>query len=77
MRRMLLYWESGLDNPLAHEYHVDRPALRRRMDEGLPLPLTLLVAPAGSGKTVLMQQWAESHPLLPLVWIDVGLSTAT
>lgn len=58
-------------NQLAHEYHVDRPALRRRLDEGLSRPLTLLVAPAGSGKTLLLQQWAESHPSLPLVWIDV------
>lgn len=58
-------------NQRAREYHVDRPALRRRLDEGLSLPLTLLVAPAGSGKTVLLQQWAESHPSLPLGWIDV------
>ncbi|WP_448811736.1 LuxR C-terminal-related transcriptional regulator [Agromyces bauzanensis] len=33
--------------------------------------MTLLVAPAGSGKTVLLQEWAESHASLPLFWIDV------
>jgi len=60
-----------VSNQLAHEYHVERPALRRRLDEGLSLPLTLLVAPAGSGKTVLLQEWAESHPSLRLAWIDV------
>jgi LuxR family maltose regulon positive regulatory protein len=58
-------------NQPARENHVDRPALLRRLDEGLLLPLTLLVASAGSGKTVLLQQWAESHPSLPLAWIDV------
>jgi LuxR family maltose regulon positive regulatory protein len=41
------------------------------LDEGLTLPVTLLVAPAGSGKTVLLQQWADSHASLPLFWIDV------
>jgi LuxR family maltose regulon positive regulatory protein len=34
----------------------------------------VVVAPAGSGKTVLLSQWAASHPELRIVWI--GLETA-
>jgi LuxR family maltose regulon positive regulatory protein len=53
----------------AHE--VDRPALRRRLDEALTRPLTLVVAPAGSGKSVLLSQWAGAHPELSWVWLDI------
>src|SRR3954451_5359134 len=33
---------------------VDRPRLRSRLDEGLAQPVTLVCAPAGSGKTALV-----------------------
>ena len=33
---------------------VDRPELLARLDVGMDAPLTLVVAPAGSGKTVLL-----------------------
>ena len=57
--------------PLAPSHAVDREALRRQLDEGLLHPLTLLVAPAGAGKSVLLAQWATSHPELDFVWVDV------
>jgi len=50
---------------------VDRPALRRQLDEALAHSLTLLVAPAGAGKSVLLAQWAAAHPELSWVWLDV------
>jgi LuxR family maltose regulon positive regulatory protein len=53
------------------EYLVDRPALKRRMDAALSLPLTLVVAQAGAGKTVLLNQWAAGHPEVEYLWIDV------
>ncbi|MET0829714.1 MAG: LuxR C-terminal-related transcriptional regulator [Microbacterium sp.] len=52
-------------------HSVDRPALRRQLDLGLSAPLTLLVAPAGAGKTVLLSQWVESRPDLAVAWVDV------
>src|SRR5688500_5599244 len=56
---------------LAPEYLVDRPALMRRMTAALSLPLTLVVAQAGAGKTVLLSQWAAEHPEVRFVWVDV------
>jgi LuxR family maltose regulon positive regulatory protein len=53
------------------EYLVDRPALRQRMDAALSLPLTLVVAQAGAGKTVLLNQWAATHAAVRFVWVDV------
>lgn len=53
------------------EYLVDRPALKQRMDAALSLPLTLLVAQAGAGKTVLLNQWAVGHDAVRFVWVDV------
>ncbi len=57
--------------PIAPSYAVDREALRRRLDEALVQPLTLIVAPAGAGKSVLLMQWAASHPELDFVWLEV------
>ena len=41
---------------------IDRPTLRGVLDGVLSQPLALVVAPAGAGKTVLLEQWAEVHP---------------
>lgn len=55
-------------------YAVDRPSLRARVDAGVARPLTLVVAPAGSGKTVLLAQWAATRPQNSVAWIDVEKS---
>ena len=57
--------------PTAPSYAVDREVLRHRLDEALVQPLTLIVAPAGAGKSVLLMQWAASHPELDFVWLEV------
>ena len=57
--------------PLAPPYAVDREALRRKLDNACVTPLTLLVAPAGAGKSVLLAQWAATHPELSFVWLEV------
>jgi LuxR family maltose regulon positive regulatory protein len=43
---------------------VDRPRLFDLVDRGVEGPLTLISAPAGSGKTVLLREWmaASAHP---------------
>ena len=59
--------------PLPPAHAVDRRSLRRRLDEALVLLLlTLIVAPAGAGKSVLLAQWAAFHPELAFVWMEVG-----
>lgn len=59
-------------SPPAHV--VDRPALRERLDEVVEHPLALVVAPAGSGKSVLLAQWSGTHPELDFVWLEIVAS---
>ena len=46
--------------PSTPAHAVDRPRYAHAWTAALDAPLTLLVAPAGSGKTVLLSQWAAS-----------------
>ncbi|HET6301365.1 LuxR C-terminal-related transcriptional regulator [Microbacterium sp.] len=55
---------------------VDRPALRAQLDAGTASPLSLIVAPAGAGKTVLLGQWVASRPELAAAWIDTASDDA-
>jgi len=52
---------------------VPRPRLAERLDEGLVRGLTLVYAPAGYGKTVLLADWARRSQQ-PTAWLslDVG-----
>ncbi len=49
---------AKLRAPVVPDYHVRRPRLLRLLDEAVEGPLTLVVAPAGVGKTVLLAGWA-------------------
>jgi LuxR family maltose regulon positive regulatory protein len=40
--------------------HIERPRVHRILDAGSRGPLTMLTAPAGSGKTVAMSSWTRS-----------------
>jgi LuxR family maltose regulon positive regulatory protein len=57
---------------------VDRPRLGKLLDAGVDGPATLLSAPAGSGKTVLLSAWVRAgSPAYPVGWVtlerdDVG-----
>jgi LuxR family transcriptional regulator, maltose regulon positive regulatory protein len=52
---------------------VLRPRLTARLDRSLQVPLTLVSAPAGFGKTTLLTEWAASQTI-PLAWLalDAG-----
>ncbi|GAB6937347.1 LuxR C-terminal-related transcriptional regulator [Isoptericola variabilis] len=52
------------------EYLVPRPRLVRLLDGAVRAPLTLVVAPAGSGKTSLVRDWA-ARSSLPHAWLSV------
>src|SRR5580658_4342990 len=72
---------TGQDLLLATKLHVPRrrpgfvprPRLAGRLEEGLARGLVLVCAPAGSGKTVLLADWAR-HGGRPVAWLslDVG-----
>jgi LuxR family maltose regulon positive regulatory protein len=47
-----------------------RPRLLARLKAGLSTPLTLLIAPAGYGKTTLLVQWLATLPL-PAAWLSL------
>ncbi|NUU07691.1 LuxR C-terminal-related transcriptional regulator [Leifsonia sp. C5G2] len=51
---------------------VARPGLLRLLDAGIRSPLTVVIAPAGSGKTVLLSQWVASRPDLAVAWFEVS-----
>jgi len=50
---------------------VDRPAVRRKLDAVVDHSITLVVAPAGAGKSVLLGQWAGTHPEFQFVWLEI------
>ena len=52
---------------------VSRPRLNDRLNEGVRGPLTLVAAGPGSGKTVLVSDWATAQTL-PTAWVSVEAS---
>ncbi|MFC7877538.1 LuxR C-terminal-related transcriptional regulator [Isoptericola sp. NPDC057391] len=52
------------------QYLVHRPRLVRLLDTAVRAPLTLVVAPAGSGKTSLVRDWL-GRAGLPHAWLSV------
>jgi len=62
--------------PLARSNIVARPRLTQRLHAAIGGPLTLLIAPAGWGKTTLLHAWHTdpSHSAWPLAWfsLDAG-----
>jgi LuxR family maltose regulon positive regulatory protein len=51
---------------------VRRTRLERLLDEGVRGPLTLVSAPAGTGKTVLVSSWAaRGHRTSTVVWVSL------
>ena len=47
-----------------------RPRLHATLDRGLPLPATLVCAPAGFGKSIGVSQWAETIDR-PVAWLTL------
>jgi LuxR family maltose regulon positive regulatory protein len=60
--------------PMTSGTLISRPRLSVLLDESLKYPLTLVSAPAGFGKTMLLSCWAQSlpanHPLVAWVSLD-------
>lgn len=52
--------KTKLHVPRPHPELVPRPRLIERLTQGLTGPLTVISAPAGSGKTTLVSEWRVS-----------------
>ena len=73
MSRQDVLLATKLHVPRRRPGFVPRPRLVGRLEEGLARGLVLVCAPAGSGKTVLLADWAR-HAGRPVAWLslDVG-----
>jgi LuxR family transcriptional regulator, maltose regulon positive regulatory protein len=62
--------------PPARPNMMLRPRLTQRMHAAMRSPLTLIVAPAGWGKTTLLTAWhvEVSHSTWPLAWVSLDAS---
>ena len=63
--------ETKLMRPRTRAPIVERPRLLRALDALDGTELTVLSAPAGSGKTVLVSTWCASRPDLGVAWVSV------
>ena len=58
--------------PPAPEWLLARPRLLERLTEGTEGPLTLVAAPAGAGKTMLLGSWVRARRLPgPVTWLSL------
>ena len=61
---------TKLHRPVVDENHVHRPNLLEMLDRRRRRPLTLISAPAGYGKSVLISCWLE-HCDIPSTWFSL------
>ncbi len=70
---MLTLVRTKLNTPrLGHDF-VHRPILVQRLNAGLDRDLTLVIAPAGFGKTTLVAEWASQSPRR-VTWLSLDES---
>jgi LuxR family maltose regulon positive regulatory protein len=72
---MLLTPVTKLTPPQLHRDVIARPHVLAHLDEALHVPLTVLVAPAGFGKTTLLAAWAQAlaaaSPSVQPIWLSL------
>lgn len=57
---------------VAGPFNIPRPRLWRRLDEVPDAGVAVIVAPAGSGKTVLLSQWVHARPELHVARLELA-----
>jgi len=72
-RGLASIYQAKLRPAVNSAYLVPRPRLVDMLDRAVQTPLTLVVAPAGSGKTSLLRDWA-GRTGLPHAWLSVDES---
>src|SRR5262249_23314682 len=63
-------WPPACDPRAPDRALVTRARLVRRPTEAAALPLVVLAAPAGYGKTTTLLEWAQHDPR-PFVWLSL------
>ena len=64
----LLRTKTSIPSPRTNR--VERTRLIERINEGIKRSLTLIVAPAGFGKTTLIAEWAR-NATMPVAWLSL------
>jgi LuxR family transcriptional regulator, maltose regulon positive regulatory protein len=67
--------DSRLVIPVLPPGHISRPRLLAVLDDAVGVPLTLLAAGPGAGKTVLLSEWALRGDA-PVAWITMTAADA-
>ncbi|MFZ5920956.1 MAG: LuxR C-terminal-related transcriptional regulator [Chloroflexota bacterium] len=67
---MLPLLRTKISIPPARQQRVERPRLVERIGAGMKRALTLVVAPAGFGKTTLVAEWARTASM-PIAWLSL------
>ena len=63
-------FQAKLRPAVSPPYLVERPRLDTLLDQSSAAPLTLLIAPAGSGKSSLLRSWVARDPA-PHAWLSL------
>ncbi|HRQ41320.1 MAG TPA: LuxR C-terminal-related transcriptional regulator [Chloroflexota bacterium] len=64
------FLRTKLYRPFLPEDHISRPQLLAQLEQIVHLPLTLLSAPAGYGKTTLLSAWID-QAAVPCAWLSL------
>ncbi len=73
---MLPLLQTKTSIPPARQNRVERPRLIEQINAGMKRTFTLIVAPAGFGKTTLIAEWARNASM-PVAWLSLGPSERT
>ena len=61
---------SKLRSPAVPDHFVSRPRLEQALADVISRPLTLVIAPAGSGKTIFLSSWL-GHASVRTAWLSL------
>ncbi len=69
--------EARLRVPARSQHFIRRPRVTALLDEAITHPLTVVIGPAGTGKTLAVADWTrEGRPPAPPVWVSLDRSDA-
>src|SRR5512140_2997071 len=67
---MLPLLRTKISIPAPRSNRVERTRLMEQINAGMQRVLTLVVAPAGFGKTTMIADWARNTPM-PVAWLSL------